>query len=166
MTEYKTLREWGVKEWDVVERRGGARFTVRMSDGRLALKALNGEWGVDVAEAEARYTIISRATPAPKLWRDMTPAEKGALLLAAHEGKMIECCDGAAWWKIRPPPVWRDGTAYRVRPEPVVEVVDLLIPGGVKIGTVALRDGKPDPASVKVEERLIRSVAGWAVARS
>lgn len=26
-----------------------------------------------------------------KLWRDMTPEEKGALLLAKHEGKRIQC---------------------------------------------------------------------------
>jgi len=95
--------------------------------------------------------LISRANPAPKLWRDMTPAEKGALLLAAHEGKVIEYRWFEAW-READRPAWSEGIAYRVRPEPVVEVVDLLIPGGVKIGTVELRDGKPDPASVKVEE--------------
>jgi hypothetical protein len=40
------------------------------------------------------WRIVSRAPAAPKLWRDMTPEEKGALLLAAHEGKVIEY-DGA-----------------------------------------------------------------------
>jgi hypothetical protein len=35
------------------------------------------------------FRIIARASDTPKLWRDMTPEEKGALLLAHHEGKVI-----------------------------------------------------------------------------
>ena len=112
----------------------------------------------------------------PKLWKDMTPEEKGALLLARHEGKVIEwnglhtatgkwvgwtdCGDGYLW----------DGTfsgngfAYRVKPEPVV--VTVVMTGGVFSGfargdeepddthriTFDLVDGKPDCNSVKMEE--------------
>lgn len=56
----------------------------------------------------------------PKLWRDMTDAEKGALLLAHHEGKEIEYTDLPAnlkWYKCSNP-LWLDTVAYRIKPEP------------------------------------------------
>jgi hypothetical protein len=67
-------------------------------------------------------------TQEPKLWKDMTPEEKGALLLADHEGKVIEwnsthaftgewgeweACDEDCLWDGE----WGgDGFAYRVKP--------------------------------------------------
>ena len=61
-----------------------------------------------------------------KLWKDMTPEEKGALLLAYHEGKVIEWCYGygkefyvngsSAEEGLHP--VWADCCSYRVKPEP------------------------------------------------
>jgi len=50
----------------------------------------------------------------PKLWRDMTDSEKGALLLAHHEGKVIErhCRDG---WRAVLHTFWHDDVAYRVK---------------------------------------------------
>jgi hypothetical protein len=59
-----------------------------------------------------------------KLWRDMTDAEQGALLLAYHRGKDIECNnwmnDDLGWIIIEEPswPSWADNCAYRVKPEP------------------------------------------------
>ena len=54
----------------------------------------------------------------PKTWGEMTEAEKGALLLAHHEGKVIQtrAPDETSWVDIEPS---FDGTtlAYRVRPE-------------------------------------------------
>lgn len=66
-------------------------------------------------------------TDNPKTWSEMTPEEKGALLLARYEGKVIE------YWH------WHDGpwiavdwdfyarfdaaSAYRVKPEPTRETV-------------------------------------------
>ena len=67
-------------------------------------------------------------TQEPKLWKDMTPDEKAALLLAHHEGKVVEwnsthapggwggweaCSDDCLWdgeWG-------GHGFAYRVKPE-------------------------------------------------
>ena len=54
----------------------------------------------------------------PKLWKDMTAEEKGALLLAAHEGKRIEIWDRRNAWREVSPPSWSGDTAYRVKPEP------------------------------------------------
>ena len=53
----------------------------------------------------------------PKTWGEMTPEEKGALLLARHEGKVIECWqwDDGPWlageW------CFDDASAYRVKPK-------------------------------------------------
>ena len=56
----------------------------------------------------------------PKMWHDMTDAEKGALLLAHHEGKVIECwLGGGAWEQSRYVPGWSGGNAYRVCSEPL-----------------------------------------------
>lgn len=63
-----------------------------------------------------------------KLWKDMTPEEKGALLLAYHEGKVIEWCygfcepstfrvDGSSA-KGGMEPCWDPKCYYRVKPEP------------------------------------------------
>ena len=52
-----------------------------------------------------------------KLWKDMTPAEKGALPLAHHEGKTFEISNllpGDEWTEIKEP-IWMDSLAYRVK---------------------------------------------------
>lgn len=63
-------------------------------------------------------------TDQPKLWRDMTDAEKGALLLAHHEGKEIQFWDELyceVWSDCEPS--WEEYSAYRVKPEPKVKTV-------------------------------------------
>lgn len=65
----------------------------------------------------------------PKLWRDMTPEEKGALLLADHEGRQIDM-----WFARRG--AWVDSIsfsayddiAYRVHPEPEPEPTPMVVP--------------------------------------
>lgn len=56
----------------------------------------------------------------------MTPEEKGALLLAHHEGKQIEVNKGplecGEWWEDHYPE-WIHNYAYRIKPEPKVETV-------------------------------------------
>ena len=104
----------------------------------------------------------------PTLWRDMTPEEKGALLLAHHEKVDIQAFDvGVAgdWaktWK----PLFFDDIAYRIKPEPKVEVVTMDVANYDQEwelyehkGTHATHritfntiDGKPDPESIKMEE--------------
>jgi hypothetical protein len=119
-------------------------------------------------------------TDTPKLWADMTPEEKGALLLAEHEGKVIEvfgiACPGM--WHVRwheDYPVWYDDAAYRVKPEPKRETVTAKLcidacctslhmrpsyrahhygeDGGFYFTlTFDIIDGKLDPSSIKIEE--------------
>jgi hypothetical protein len=62
----------------------------------------------------------------PKLWKDMTREEKGALLLAHHEGKVIEYTSVPVTeegWELATHPAWIPRHAYRVKPEPVRETV-------------------------------------------
>ena len=90
----------------------------------------------------------------PVRWRDMTPEEKGALLLAAYEGKDIQFFFAGQWGDERPP-MWFDDHAYRVRPEPKRETVTLWAHYEGKdapVGRIDLIDGNPDPASIKIEE--------------
>jgi hypothetical protein len=100
----------------------------------------------------------------PTMWQDMTPEEKGALLLAHHDGKEIQWTyEGWFEWGNAltvENSLWKNFCAYRVSPKPVVETVVLCYrrdSGMVKnrIGTINLIDGKPDMASIidtKTEE--------------
>lgn len=79
--------------------------------------------------------IISRASDTTKAgnsirtWGEMTDAEKGALLLAAHEGKVIEYYSetyaNEGWTEAERPSFSINQVAYRVRPEPVRETVTI-----------------------------------------
>jgi len=165
----KTLKELNVQPGDVVYYhyaalgRGGNRvFRSYLPDGN----GIDSEG--DHMAAEAPYWhLVSRAVDTPKLWRDMTPEEKGALLLAHHEGKVIEFCNGGEWYE--PSPCrWHPGNAYRVHPEPKVEAVIVYgsqssINDNFHFGpdfnsddthriTFNLIDGEPDCDSVKMED--------------
>ena len=99
-------------------------------------------------EGSCGTKIVAEWTDQPKLWRDMTPEEKGALLLAHHEGKVIEANEGDGWFDAHP--YWAPNSAYRVRPEPKREVAKLYAQPGYRI-TFDLVDGEPDCASIKME---------------
>jgi hypothetical protein len=110
----------------------------------------------------------------PKLWKDMTDEEKGALLLAHHDGKEIEFWAYCEWIGINP--FWLDDFAYRVKPEePKRETVTFKVCVLPKEGismhmeptdgtpysanryiygelTVELVDGKPDWDTLKGKE--------------
>jgi len=113
-------------------------------------------------------------TDTPKLWRDMTPEEKGALLLGWHEGKIIEVF-GLGYpdmWYYEDDPCFEDDCAYRVKPEPETMTAKLCIDAyGTSLHmrpdfrdnyygdenfhftlTFDIIDGKPDSASIKIEE--------------
>ena len=108
---------------------------------------------------------IANAPEKPKLWRDMTPEEKGALLLAAHEGKVIEYYGftlSDEWYACDGKPYWCNGNAYRIKPHPKIETVTLY--GRPDVQWVLERckyddhritfqtiDGKPDCTSIKME---------------
>jgi hypothetical protein len=155
--ETGTLQELNVKAGDVVECvwPDGRTYTHTISefkDGRFWSNTTGGWLGNMVP-----WRIISRASDTPKLWRDMTDAEKGALLLAHHEGKVIDVfSDGE--WTAPINMIWYDWNAYRVRPEPVREVRNLYIYAKdtdyalTKVGTIETEDGKPDCATIKMEE--------------
>ncbi len=88
----------------------------------------NGESMRDGEECD----LIAEWTDKPRSWSELTDAEKGALLLAQHEGKAVQVW---AYWQAIPS--WRDteismdtdmGTdsyAYRIKPEPFVDTVTL-----------------------------------------
>lgn len=58
-----------------------------------------------------------------KPWGEMTPEEKGAILLADHEGKTLDFYSGrlCEWVTIGMEPGHYPSVAYRVKPEPVIE---------------------------------------------
>jgi len=149
MTEIGTLKELNVKPGDVVEYViSGDIYTIAPNkclihpNGYIAWYPF---WGTCY-----NFRLISRASEIPKLWRDMTDAEKGALLLAHHEGKVIEYFIGGCGWMKCPAPIWSYGHAYRVKPEPKRVTVPLLA-DFKEIGTIDLVDGKPDLASIKLD---------------
>ena len=118
--------------------------------------------GVCISGTDAS-DIVAEWPEYPKLWRDMTPEEKGALLLAHHEGKVIEMTSyipgtsQLAWNEC--PSNWRptDTGIYRIRPEPVRETVVRYYQAGDSVFdthliTFETVDGEPDCASIKMEK--------------
>jgi hypothetical protein len=96
---------------------------------------------------------------APKLWRDMTPGtqvqvfrdgrgwQDGFTFLAYHS------VDPGYWAEVDPS--WAGDCKFRIRPEPKRETVALCWKKCLamqQIGTIDLINGKPDPASVKLDE--------------
>ena len=168
MMDVGTLEELGVEVGDVVECVNGPLFGGESTVGKrytMTEKGLPCDRNGPQCSSVSTFRIISRANPKPKLWRDMTPEEKGALLLAAHEGKVIEVWFPiACQWRVV---VHKVGTfeydAYRIKPQPKVETVTLY--GRPDVQWVLERckydthcitfqtiDGKPDCASIKMEE--------------
>lgn len=152
MTKIGTLAELNVKPGDVVEFQGGARpiYTIGVS---IYGKLIDVDDGKELCEYMP-FRIVSRASDKPKLWRDMTPEEKGAILLAMHEGKKVEVYSVGKWWK-KSYMTFDDGNAYRIAPEPKVETVHLmnfheLAKGYAIVFTV--KDGEPDCTSIKMEK--------------
>ena len=153
MTEIGTLAELDVKPGDVVGINGNAFAKATILAGkRLLVEYEDGEnhelspgWYYNKCD---KWFIISRATPAPKLWRDMTPEEKGALLLAAHEGKVIQYQTNYGGWLTKNLRWWND-FAYRIKPEPKVETIERFWYD--HRFTFNLIDGKANCNSVKME---------------
>ena len=161
-----TLKELDVKPGDVVEWRSGiagvANFSYTVGIG-------NYGFFVDASDGKrlsggTNWHIVSRSADTPKLWRDMTPEEKGALLLAHHEGRDLEYWRrGSGGWASCPSLGIYDNKAYRIKHEPKVETVTIYGRPDVqwvleqckhdthKI-TFTTIDGKPDCASIKMEE--------------
>jgi len=170
-----TLKELNVKPGDVVEcvyqwysetepYEIGSYYTVN-NYSEVTGKNANGATGIC-----AKWRIISRASDdTPKLWRDMTDEEKGALLLAEHEGEVIEYSFmGEEDWAYIPSPNWTATHAYRVKPEPVRETVTLYGGEAQRHGgtwafdyctarsthriTFETVNGKPDCSTIRMEK--------------
>jgi hypothetical protein len=114
-------------------------------------------------------------TDTPTLWGDMTPEEKGALLLGWHEGKVIEVF-GFLYLDMwcEDDPCFYEDCAYRIKPEPKRETVTAKLCIDARGNSLHMRpdyyrgeygddnfyftltfdtiDGKPDIASIKIEE--------------
>ena len=121
-----TLAELGVKVGDVVEVFGGLRW-------KIIGIGPDGEYLINDPPAKCLsqtlpFRIISRANTAdetPKTWGEMSDAEKGTLLLAKHEGKVIEYGYSGPYFLHEKPNdgKWVEIYLYRIKPEPVVETV-------------------------------------------
>jgi len=97
----------------------------------------------------------------PTIWADMTPEEKGALLLAKHEGNNIQRSYSGAWETVHQP--FFHGLAYRVKPEPKRETMTLYGRGHVWVAsfqcalydthriTFDTIDGEPDCTTICME---------------
>jgi hypothetical protein len=108
-----------------------------------------------LAQGYPHWHRVSRA--APTLWKDITAEEKGALLMAWHNCGEVEYW--STWWGAWKPlcdAVFRNDTAYRVRPEPTVERVLRAQYFRDDYGWYEiwfnLIDGEPDCSSVKMEK--------------
>jgi len=114
----------------------------------------------------SKFRLISRATAQPTIWRDMTDAEKGALLLAAHEGREIQLWHSRGGWVESVEFGAVEDIAYRVKPEPVRETVSGWWNGKnfhntanyadrTHVITFDAIDGDPDCSTIKME-RIIK----------
>lgn len=116
----------------------------------------------DLSPAEQERLKLARISDElPPYWKDLTDEQKGKLLLAHHEGKVIEYFTLAGGWRECPTPHWSGNYCYRVKlpePEPVVKEVFFcwdsawsnLIGGPFQI-SFNIVDGVPDCSSVKME---------------
>ena len=123
--QFTTLYALNVKDGDVVVSIAGDDYTIGSPHKVSDLKAGAKIW-----------RIVSRASDTPTIWANMTPEEKGALLLAAFEGKSIEMFADGPWQVCTP--AWRDDRAYRIKPEPKRETVKRSLHGAKFMGYVAI----------------------------
>jgi len=82
----------------------------------------NADGRCGVFKANSPLSVACEVKDEPKLWRDMTDAEKGALLLAHHEGKVIEWVHPKTkikigWDECDKDCLWDADFAYRIKTE-------------------------------------------------
>lgn len=157
---------WNIP-WNMGEYGKGDYF--HYEDGRSCL----GHKGDDIVGLwyGADDIVVNQKEPAMeyKTWGDMTPEEKGRLLLAHHEGTTIESKTryGDSKWEAVVAPGWYADQYYRVKPEPKVETVEIegaCFNGAWRMSqtgfygdhshkiTFDTIDGEPDCSSVKMEK--------------
>lgn len=109
--------------------------------------------GTGVSGTDSPDLIAEWVDDEPRLWKDLSPEEKGALLLAHHEGRDIQMYASDHWYTVNP--IWEDFTAYRIKPEPVRNSVEMKWGLGsldTHRITFDLVDGVPDCSSIKMEK--------------
>jgi hypothetical protein len=168
-----TLKELNVKPGDIVTFYDGRyQHKIISFDGERAdaLRVWDGEVSSIPNKGSDPWRIVSRASDQPKHWGDMTPEEKGALLLAHHDGKVIEIYGeiyGNRGWSVVIEPKWIQEHSYRVQPEckiktimlycgsmdfdPAGDYTDAKVYGDIHLITFNLIEGKPDCQSIKME---------------
>ena len=150
MINIGTLEELDAKPGDVVYSPTQGKHKL---DGLYYIKHVFSDGAyVRLNIAGKDWTIISRASDTTKQWRYMTAEEKGALLLAYHDGKLIQYFGSMLKddvWDDNEDPAWNDAFYYRVKPEPKVEVVTVYHDGVTF--NYATTDGTPDGTNVKME---------------
>lgn len=124
------------------------------------------DYGLGIAETDSP-DLIAEWIDTPTLWRDMIPEEKGAVLLAHHEGKVIEAIDPqdkSDTWGQCFNVGEIDDYAYRIKPEPKRETVTLHgcgfyweqseqpCPSDTHRITFDTIDGEPDLTSIEMEK--------------
>lgn len=168
--EVGTLREIGARVGDVVELM--TKGTFRGEGSTYIIKDnVHGEtWAehedggiVTIQEEKWEFKIIRRAASP---FNTLTAEEKGALLLANLEGKIIEMSiDGGETWERSYTPQWIGAACYLVKEDEVKEVTvyGIVVADNGEFGarrnsadthriTFNLVNGKPDCASVKMED--------------
>ena len=151
--EVGTLKELDVKPGDVV----GLVWNGILKEYSDEFKTIddNGNYPARGDYEGHKFRTISRSSDAPKTWGEMTNAEKGALLLAAHEGKVIEWSGMGRKWK-EDKPRWISNLYYRVRPEPKRETKrhKVWAHGEGRDTEFEVVDGKVDWSTFKIKTPL------------
>jgi len=183
MSEVGTLKELGVQVGDVVEYTAIGEpmwkpktFVFAGYVGEIPYskdQVFGGETNLRT-DNRAIFRIISRATSPLRTWAELTLAEKGALLLAHHQGEVIEWSYKLPWRTAELNSktgcvAWDKSCYYRIKPQPKIETVtayyrmdwtgQMVVDHNDNCGekgpfriTFQTIDGKPDCASVKMEE--------------
>ena len=113
-----------------------------------------------------RYEILNEPTEEPtkmevdiynidKEWKDLTPEEKGALLLHEFEGgKIVWSAFGSTWEEGEIEGI--HNLFYRAKKPPIIRNLYVYLNEDdynlTKVGTVEMVDGKPDMTTFKPEE--------------
>ena len=175
----KTLKELNVKPGDVVRWVKGnneheiiSAYVITSDAFTGQVRAVLSDYGDGVFGDDEEFTIVSRASDAPKddtpkPWGQLTPEEKGALLLDEHEGREVQVWvkdhGSDSRFRAKMPRVWSDHLIYRRAPEPKHETVNIYGCGyewgqaskscdeDTHIITFDTIDGEPDCASIKME---------------
>jgi len=181
MSEVGTLKELGVQVGDVVEHLQFADASPARQHHTIHY-IRGGYYGVAAYEEEckagmqhfrmdsgSKFSVVSRATPPLRTWGELPPTEKGALLLAHNDAPgSVEFWSVYGWMPLNNLG-WLDRVSYRHKPQPKIETVtayyrmdwtgQMIVDHNDNCGekgpfriTFQTIDGKPDCASVKMEE--------------